>query len=188
MLNQRIKSAYRKERVLPKITGFAFVILSALFAFAAMAQDAAQTETELTSEEKTAIIREFSRTAQMDGIILNFVLLNNKTVDLLFAGSGKYAMRARANAATIFYVQGTPEKDIKLDPQFVVEQGGKSFKGKAINMKNLEAGSVPKGSQISGLVQLAEKIDVTQPFVIKGTGDAAAEFKLSEKAIGLMAN
>ena len=167
---------------------FAIAILFALFSSLVIAQDADQTEPALSADEKSALIKEFSRSSQTDGLTLNFVLLNNKTVDVLFSGSGKYAMRARANAATTFYVQGMPDKRISFDSQFVVEQDGKTFKGEAINMKNLETGSVEKGTQIAGLIQLGEKIDVTQPFKIKGNNNAAAEFILSKEAIAILTN
>ena len=45
-----------------------------------------------------------------------------------------------------------------------------------------------KGTRISGLVQLSQKIDVTQPFKIKGAKNAFAEFKLSKGAIKLQEN
>jgi hypothetical protein len=183
-----MKPAYRKERILAIKKNFAIAILFALFSSLIIAQDADQMEPALSAEEKSVLIKEFSRSAEMDGLILNFVLLNNKTIDALFSGSGKYSMRARANAVTTFYVQGVPDKKISFDPRFVVEQDGKTFKGEAINMKNLETGAVQKGTRIAGLIQLGEKIDVTQPFKIKGTNNAAAEFKLSKEAIELMTN
>ncbi len=160
----------------------------ALFGTMTMAQDSFQTELKMSKEEMNELIKAFTRSTKMDGVILNFVLLNNKTVDALFQGSGKYAMKARANSATTFLVQGVPDKDIALDPQFEVEQNGKTFKGTTISMQNLEAGMVLKGAPISGLFQLSEKIDVTQPFKISGTQIATGEFKLSEEAIKLLTN
>lgn len=132
-------------------------------------------------------IKEFSRTAKADGLMFNFVLLNDKTVDLLFSGDSKYAMRAKANMATVFYVQGVSEKDITLDPQFEVIQEGKTYPAEAVNLKNLQAGPMPKGTKFSGLIQLAEKINVAQPFTIK-TANTAAEFKLSKDALSMLSN
>jgi hypothetical protein len=168
----------------------AFVIgaIFALFSTMMVAQDSVQTEPQMSKEEMNELIKAFTRSAKMDGVILSFVLLNNKTVDALFQGSGKYAMRARANSATTFLVQGVPDKDIKLDPQFEVEQNGKTVKGNTISMQNLEAGMVLKGALISGLFQLSEKIDVTKPFKIRGAQIAEGEFKLSEDAIKLLTN
>ena len=181
-------SVNQKENILAIKKIFVIGVMIALFDFLALAQDSGQTEPELSKAQMNEIIKAFTRSAKMDGAILNFVLLNNKTVDALFQGSGKYAMRARANSATVFFVQGAPEKDIRLDPQFEIEQDGKTFKGETISMQNLEAGMVLKGAPITGLFQLSEKIDVTQPFKIKGTQIASAEFKLSKDAVKLLTN
>ncbi len=124
----------------------------------------------------------------MDGIVLNYVLLNNKTIDILFPGDAKYAMRARANAATMFFIQGVPNKNLpQFEPKFEIEQNGKSFQGENVNIRNLQAGALEKGAKIEGLIQLSQKIDVTQPFKIKcPTG--IIEFKLSKEAIRLLEN
>jgi hypothetical protein len=181
-------SANPKEFILIFKKVFVIAAVFALFSTMMIAQDSVQTEPQMSKEEMNELIKAFSRSAKMDGVILSFVLLNNKTVDALFQGSGKYAMRARANSATTFLVQGVPDKDISLDPQFEVEQNGKTFKGTTISMQNLEAGMVLKGTLISGLFQLGEKIDVTKPFKIRGAQIAAGEFKLSEDAIRLLTN
>jgi hypothetical protein len=154
----------------------------------ALAQDANQAAPEMSSAQKSSLIKEFSRTAKVDGVLLNFVLLNNKMIDALFSGDSRYSMRARANASTTFYVWGTPDTDISLKPRFVVEQNGKKFTGEVINIKNFEVGTVTRGTRISGLIQLSEKINVTQSFKIKGAFDGAAEFKLSAAAIKHLEN
>lgn len=179
---------YQKENILAIKKVLIITAAFALFSTMTMAQDSGQTEPEMSKEEMNELIKAFTRSAKMDGVILNFVLLNNKTVDALFQGSGKYAMKARANSATTFLVQGVPDKDISLDPQFEVEQNGKTFKGTTISLQNLEAGMVLRGAPISGLFQLSEKIDVTQPFTITGTQIDAGEFKLSKDAIKLLTN
>lgn len=153
-----------------------------------MAQDANQAVPEMSAAQKRVAIKEFSRSAVMDGITLSFVLLNNKTVEALFSGDGRQAMRARANMTTTFYVQGSPSKDIHFNPQFVVEQDGKKFAAESIVIKNFHSGNVLKGTQIEGLIQLSEKINVTQPFMIRGFHEGSAEFKLSPTAINLLAN
>jgi hypothetical protein len=163
-------------------------ILCALFSAMVIAQDANQPAPALDSAQKAVIIKEFTRAGNLNGVMLSFVLLNNKTVEALFSGEGKYSIRARANMATMFYVQGVPEKDITLDPKFAVEQDGKSFAGEAISMKNLKAGAVAKGARIEGLIQLSQKIDVSQPFIIKDGQSKLAEFKLSPEAKKLLEN
>lgn len=141
------------------------------------------------STEKMKLVKEFTLTAEMDGLILNFVVLNNKTVDALFSGSGKYSIRARANASTLFFVQGVPDKDIDFNPQFRFEQNDFLIDSKTSNIKNFKAGSVAKGTRIEGLVQLSRKIDLAQPFkIIDISNDATAEFQLSQDTLDLLNN
>ena len=132
--------------------------------------------------------QQFIRTVRLDGITLSFVLLNDKTVNFLFSGDGKNSIRAQANNATMFFVQGIAEKDLVFDPEFEVTQDGKTFPGEAVNLKNLQTGPLAKGTRISGLIHLSQKIDVMQPFKIKGAKNAIAEFKLSKGAIKLLEN
>jgi hypothetical protein len=177
-----------KENTLVKKSILVVGMLCALCSAVVIAQDANQPAPALDPAQQAAIIKEFTRPVKMDGVILSFVLLNNKTVDVLFSGEGKYSMRAKANMATMFYVQGVPQKDITLDPKFEVEQDGKSFAGEAISMKNLKPGSVAKGTRIEGLIQLNQKINVSQPFAIKNNQNKLTEFKLSPEAVKLLEN
>ena len=141
------------------------------------------------SQEKMKLVKEFTLTAEMDGLVLNFVVLNDKTVDALFSGSGKYAIRARANASTTFFVQGVPDKDIDFNPEFRVEQNGFFIDSKTSSIKNFKAGPVAKGTRMEGLVQLSRKIDLGQPFkIIDSSNDAAAEFQLSSETLDLLKN
>jgi hypothetical protein len=177
-----------KEKPLITKRNLVIVVLFVLFSATVMAQDANQAAPEMTQSQKAEIIKEFGRSAAMDGITFNYVLLNNKTVDVLFSGDTKLAMRARANTSTVFFVQGVPSKNIpQFDPKFEIEQDGKSYEGQNINIKNLQAGAVEKGSKIQGLIQLAQKIDVTQPFKIKSP-NGTIEFKLSKEAIKYLEN
>ena len=170
------------KRFLPSLAVWVFV------GAMVMAQDANQAVPEMSVAQKRAALKEFSRSAIVDGITLSFVLLNNKTVEALFSGDGLQAIRARANMATTFYVQGVPSKNMHFNPQFVVEQDGKKFAGQPIAIRNFQAGNVLSGTKIEGLIQLSEKIDVTQPFIIRGFQEGSAEFKLSPSAIKLLAN
>jgi len=130
----------------------------------------------------TAVLKEFTRSGNMDGVILSFVLLNDKTVDILFTAPGKYAIRASANQATTFYVQGVPDKDVKLNTKFVVEQDGQTFNCSSVNIKNFDGGTVAKGQRIDGIIQLDKKLNLSHPFTIKGQ-NSSLEFKLSEAAL-----
>jgi hypothetical protein len=143
---------------------------------------AAVAQSASTGSPDNSLIKEFTRSSKTDGLVLNFVLLNAKTVDALFQAPGKYAMRATANQATTFYVQGMPEKDIKLDTNFSVEQNGQKINCKVANIKNFASGNVAKGEMINGLIQLESKLEIGQPFTIVGPA-GTVEFKLSNQAL-----
>ncbi len=130
------------------------------------------------------LIKEFARSAQADGITMSFVLLNDRTVDLLFEAPGKYAMRARARMTTTFFVQGTAEKDISLDTKFVVEQDGQTLNGESFSIKNFTSGTQAKGTKIDGIIQIEKKVDLTHPFKLKGK-NVLVDFKLSPEALKL---
>ncbi len=132
-----------------------------------------------------SVLKEFTRSGSGEGLVWSFVLLNDRTVDVLFTAPGKYAMRARANQSTTFYVQATPEKDSQLDNKFEVEQNGKTFAATSHNIKNFGPGFVTKGNRIDGIVQLDSKLDLAQPFKIRGANNFALEFKLSAEAVHL---
>ena len=164
------------------------IAICALSGSVGRTQDSNQAASAPGSALSAGSMQQFTRTARLDGITLSFVLLNNKTVDFLFSGDSKYSIRAQANTATMFFVQGIAEKDLAFDPQFEVVQDGKTFPGEAVNLKNLLAGPLAKGTRITGLIQLSQKINVMQPFKIKGAKNASAEFKLSKDAIKLLEN
>ena len=151
-----------------------------------IAQEANQVAPELSDAKKSDLLKEFTRSVQIDGMILSFVLLNDRTVDALFEAPGKYSMRARARMGTTFYVQGTPEKDVKIDTGFTVEQDGESVKGTSSNIKNFtDGGLVAKGTRVDGVVELGKKLNLAHSFKIKGK-NSTVEFKLSPEAIKLM--
>ncbi len=129
-----------------------------------------------------ALLKEFTRSIKLDGYTLSLVLLNDKTVDVLFQAPGKYAIRARANQATTFYVQGVPEKDMPIDTKFSAEQDGQTIVANSMNIKNFDGNTVAKGTRFDGLLQLDKKLVLNHPFKIKGT-HGAVEFKLSEDAL-----
>jgi hypothetical protein len=164
------------------------VALCILSAAIGLTQDSNQAAPAKETALNVDQMQKFTRTAKLDGITLSFVLLNNRTINFLFSGDSKYSIRAQANMTTMFFVQGIADKSIAFDPKFEVLQDGKTYPGEAINVKNLQAGSLTKGTRISGLIQLSQKINVAQPFKIKGGNNAFAEFKLSQDDIKLMEN
>jgi len=181
-------STYQKERILATRKILIIAVIFVLFSTMTLAQNSSQTEPKMSKGQINELITAFSRNVKMDGVKLSFMLLNNKTVDAMFQGDSRYAMRARANSATTFFIQGVTDKLISLNPKYEVEQNGKTFKGEAINMKNLQTGWVASGTTITGLFRLSEKIDVTQPFKIKGDQISSTDFELTEDAIKLLSN
>jgi hypothetical protein len=127
----------------------------------------------------------FTRAVKVEEYTLSFVLLNDKVVDALFQPPGKYAIRARANQATTFYVQGITEQDVTIDTKFSAEQDGQAIPGNVINIKNFEGGKIARGERFSGLFQLDRKLDLTHAFKIV-TARGTVEFKLSEEALAVI--
>jgi hypothetical protein len=132
-----------------------------------------------------SVLKEFTRSGNIEGVTLSFVLLNDKTVDILFTAPGKFAIRASANQATAFYVQGVTDKNIKLDNRFEVEQDGVRFTGAPLNIKNFQGGNVPKGQRIDGILQLDKKLDLSHAFKII-SGRSSIDFKLSDATLKQM--
>ncbi len=153
-----------------------------------MAQEATQSAPEMSNSEKTAVLKEFTRNAYISGVQFSFVLLNNKSVEAIFAGASKNAMREKANASTVFFVQGKAASDVtQFNPRFTVEQNGKSIVTESVNINNFQAGTLSKGAKVAGLIQVSEKVDVTQPFKIIGQ-QTSVEFKLSKNALKYLQN
>ena len=154
-----------------------------ILAVFAMAQE--QTPAE-GSKPDPSILKEFTRTGSVNGVMMSFVLVNDKTVEVLFSGPSKYSLRARARMGTLIYVQGTPEKDVnQLDMKYTMEQDGATVEGTALNIKNFEGGAVTKGNRIDGLLQFDKKIDPSHAFKIKNA-KTTVEFKLSHDALKLL--
>ena len=157
----------------------ASVLLSVAFVSSGFSLKAQQ------SGDTSSAIKQFTRSGKFSGITLYFVHMNNRTVEALFQAPTKYSMRARANMATMLYVQGTPDKDVTLATDFVLEQDGQTMNGTPFNIKNFQAGAVPKGERIDGIVQFEKKVDLSHPFTIKNGGDSI-EFSLSPEALKLL--
>jgi hypothetical protein len=164
---------------------FHFAAAFLVFA-AALAQEQAPTQQPTEPKPDPSILKEFTRSAKIDNLVMNFVLINNKTADVLFQPPGKFAIRARANMSTLLYVQGTPEKDLKqVDTQFKCEQDGQIMTGTPLNIKNFEGSAVAKGTRIEGLLQFDKKIDPTHAFKISNS-NMSIEFKLSAEALKIL--
>jgi hypothetical protein len=138
------------------------------------------------SKPDPSILKEFTRTGTVSGVVMSFVLVNDKTVEVLFSGPSKYSLRARARMGTLFYVQGTAEKNIdQLNMKYTMEQDGATFDGTPMNIKNFEGGAVAKGNRIDGLLQFEKRLDPTHAFKLRNA-KTTVEFKLSQDALKLM--
>ncbi len=143
---------------------------------------AAQDSNPNAAQNSQALLKEFTRSVKTEAYTLSFVLLTDKTVDVLFSAPGKYAMRARASQSTTFYVQAMPEKDVAIETKFHAEQDGASFAGNSLNIKNFDGSKVIKGTRIDGILQLDKKLNLAHPFKIVGS-HGSVDFRLSEEAL-----
>ena len=75
------------------------------------------------------VLADYMRQIKYDGLTLSVLLVNNKTVEVLFQAPTKYSMRARANQQTILYIQGTPSKEFAVSNVFTIEQDGQTMNG-----------------------------------------------------------
>lgn len=126
------------------------------------------------------MLQAFSAQARPDWGNLQVVLLNDRTVEALFGTSpAKAAFRTKARMTSVFFIQGTANKDFELKPDVTVTQKGETLTGKVTPMKNFAAGKVKKGDQLQGLVELEKKLDLYEPFKVI-VGAQAVDFNLSD--------
>jgi hypothetical protein len=140
-----------------------------------------------TVAQDKALLKEFTRTGYFSGTKLSFVLLNDKTIDMFFKGTSKDTVQAKADVGTCFYIAGTADKNMTMSTDFVVEQNGEKFAGTIMNLKNFVDGEVAKGEKISGILQLQQKVKLSQLFTVKGAG-GLVDFQLSSTALMNVSN
>jgi len=136
----------------------------------------------------SAVLKDFMRASKMDGQNLTFVLINDKTLDLLFGASdsaGKDSIKAGASQGTAFFVFGVAENDTAINYKFSVEQDGLIYSCVSKNIENFDGSNVAKGQKIKGILQLEKKLNLNRPFVIKSSSNKL-EFKLSQQALRQM--
>jgi len=144
-----------------------------------------QTSAEPPAPGTNALV-DYTRQIKYDGLTLSVLLVNNRTVEILFQAPLKYSMRARAGQQTLLYVQGTTQKDFDLTNTFTIEQDGQSIAGVSTSMKNFVNGKVPAGQRIDGIVEFPKKIDIGKPFTVKN-GSGSVQFILTPEAIKALA-
>lgn len=130
--------------------------------------------------DNAKMLQAFSSQARPDWGNLQVVLLNDRTVEALFGASpAKAAFRTKARMTTVFFVQGTANKEFQLNPEVTVTQKGETLPGKVTPMKNFAAGKIAKGDQIQSLVELTKKLDLYEPFKVTVNGQSV-DFNLNE--------
>ncbi|MEJ2109173.1 MAG: hypothetical protein P8Z37_04515 [Acidobacteriota bacterium] len=134
------------------------------------------------------LLKQATFSIEADGAKLNFVLLNNKTVEALFTGSSKYSIRARASASTVFYIDGVMNKTLVFNPDFDVEQDGTVISTKPVSIKNFKKDTLEKGTKIQGLLELEQKLNLYRPFKLKNKTHVFAEFQYDWDALEAMKN
>jgi hypothetical protein len=130
--------------------------------------------------DNAKVLQMFSSQARTDWGNLQVIVLNDRTVEALFGTSpAKAAFRTKARITSVFFVQGTVNKEFEFTPEITVEQKGESLPGKVTPMKNFAAGKIPKGETMQGLVELAKKIDLYEPFKVNIAG-RTVDFNLND--------
>jgi hypothetical protein len=143
----------------------------------------------LAGQDNAQIIKDYSKTMQSDDVSLNLIHMNAKTVPVLFQPPMLYSMRARAQQATMVYVQSVVEVNGELDTSnFVLEQGGTSTPGTPTSINNFTKGKLKLklGDKVDGIVSFPTMVDVSKPFTIKHGLDKA-EFRFTDNAIKALA-
>jgi hypothetical protein len=121
---------------------------------------------------------------------LTLVHLNDQTVPVLFQPPMLYAMRAHAKEVTMIYVQGTAERDLKLDTtNFVIEQNGETIPATPVSLHHFEKGNktpVARGERFDGILEFAKLVNLSQPFTVKHGKDTVA-FKFTANQLKSLA-
>ena len=130
--------------------------------------------------DNAKMLQMFSSQTRTDWGNLQVILLNDRTVEALFGTSpAKAAFRTKARMTSVFFVQGTANKDFEFKPEVTVEQKGETLTGKVTPMKNFAGGKVAKGETLQGLVEFPKKLDLYQPFKVN-VGGQNLDFRLNQ--------
>ncbi len=129
--------------------------------------------------DNAKMVQIFSSQSRTDWGNLQVIVLNDRTVEALFGSSpAKAAFRTKARMTSVFFVQGTANKEFELKPDVSVVQQGETMAGKVTSMKNFAGGKVAKGEMLQGLVEMPKKIDLFEPFKVTVGGDSV-DFRLN---------
>jgi len=128
----------------------------------------------LSYGQQASALKDFTWTLPGE-LALGLVHLNDTTTPIIFQAPTLYSIRARAHTNTMFYVQGTPTRNLQMDTtNFIIEQAGETITGVPTNIKHFEKGrvAVSKGERVEGVLTFDKLADVSQPFTIKHGSDS----------------
>ena len=133
--------------------------------------------------DNAKMLQIFSAQARPDWGNLQVILLNDRTVEALFGSSpAKAAFRTKARMTSVFFIQGTANREFEFKPEVTVTQKGETLTAKVTPMKNFAGGKVVKGEQIQGLAELTKKLDLYESFKVT-VGGQAVDFNLNDDDI-----
>ena len=129
--------------------------------------------------DNAKMLQIFSAQQRTDWGNLQVILLNDRTVEALFPQSpAKAAFRTKARMTSVFFVQGTVNKEFELKPEVTVIQKGETITGKVTSMKNFAGGKIAKGETVQGLAEMPKKVDLFEPFKVT-VGSDNVDFRLN---------
>lgn len=155
---------------------FVICLLTAFGAAALTSTMRAQSPTD-----PAKMLQIFSSPIKTDGGTFQVIILNDRTIDAIFGNSpAKAAFKTKARMVTVFFVQGTANKEFEFKPDATVVQKNETLEGKPTPMsKSFAAGKIPKGEKVQGLIELPKKLDLFEPFKFSMNGQST-EFRLNE--------
>jgi hypothetical protein len=124
------------------------------------------------ASEDAKILKAFTIPIPIDGGPVWATVVNDRTSQILWRSSPSRESLQSGAAGTglTLYVMGLVTKDFEVSSEYSIVQGKTTSPGKAINIKNLSGGPVKQGNIILGLIEFSNKIDLTQPFILKFSG------------------
>ena len=151
----------------------------ALMAMALLAPPPAAGQDESDFE---TLLRDFGSVLRDGGVTVMLIHLNDTTVDALFEPPTKYSLRAQARQASIFYVQGTTDRDLQPD-DWQARQESRVIGARTISLSNFEPGLLPAGTQFTGLIVLDQPVNLRAEFTVQYGDQYYFDFLFSPSAV-----
>ena len=108
--------------------------------------------------DNAKMLQMFSAQARPDWGNLQVILLNDRTVEALFGSSpAKAAFRTKARMTSVFFIQGTANKEFELKPEVTVTQKGETLHGQGHADEEFRRRQGRQGRPDSGSRRAAEE-------------------------------